>query len=94
MDPFALLLDIVPPHGPPFSKIAESTSDGIDGPWIVAHIGQGGMANDWWQSAPGKISAPLILSWESGAKKCGDLSGIYCISAAVSYVYRELCLLQ
>ena len=53
---------------PKFSKIVESTSDGIDGPWIVAHIGQGGMADDWWQPAPGKIAAPPILSWESGAK--------------------------
>ena len=26
------------------------------------------MVDDWWQSAPGKIEAPLILSWESGAK--------------------------
>ena len=43
----------------------------------MAHIGQGGMADDWWQSAPGKIAAPPILSWESGAKKCGDFSGIY-----------------
>ena len=48
-----LLLGIVSPHGPPFSKIVESTSDGIDGPWIVAHIGQGGMVDDWWQSTPG-----------------------------------------
>ena len=68
MDAFVLLLDIVSPHGPPFSKIVESTSDGIDGPWIVAHIGQGGMADDWWQSAPGNIAAPPILSWESGAE--------------------------
>ena len=44
----------------------------------MAHIGQGGMADDWWQSAPGKIAAPPIFSWESGAKKkCSDLSGIY-----------------
>ena len=50
MDAFVLLLDIVSPHGPPFSKVVESTSDGIDGPWIVTHIGQGGMADDWWQS--------------------------------------------
>ena len=42
-----LLLDIVSPHGPPFSKVVESTSDGIDGPGIVAHLGQGGMADDW-----------------------------------------------
>ena len=41
---------LVSPHGPPFSKVVESTSDGIDGPWIVTHIGQGGMADDWWQS--------------------------------------------
>ena len=74
MDAFVLLLDIVSAHGPPFSKIVES--HGIDGPWIVAHIGQGGMADDWWQSAPGKIAAPPILNWESGAKKCGDLSGM------------------
>ena len=42
----------------------------------MTHIGQGGMADDWWQTAPGKIAAPPILSWESGAKKRGDLSGI------------------
>ena len=30
------------------------------------------MADDWWQSAPGKIAPPPILSWESGAKKYGD----------------------
>ena len=35
------------------------------------------MVDDWWQSTPGKIAAPPILSWESGAKACGDLSGIY-----------------
>ena len=71
---------MVSPHGPPFSKIVESTSDGIDGPSIVTHIGHGGMADDWgsttnahktnadWcQSAPGRVAAPLILSWESGA---------------------------
>ena len=34
------------------------------------------MVDDWWQSAPGKIAAPPTLSWESGAKKCGDLSDI------------------
>ena len=50
VEAFVLVLDIVSPHGPPFSKIVESTSDGIDGPWIVTHIGQGGMADDWWQS--------------------------------------------
>ena len=67
MDAFVLLLDMVSPHGPLFSKIVESTSDGIDGPWIVAHI-EGGMADDGWQSAPGKMATPPILSWESGAK--------------------------
>ena len=35
--------------------LAKSTSDGIDGPWIVTHIGEGGMVVDWWQPAPGKI---------------------------------------
>ena len=35
----------------------------------MAHIGQGGMVDDWWESTPGKIAAPQILSWESGAKK-------------------------
>ena len=57
MDVFVLLLGMVSPHGPPFSKIVESTSDGIDGTWIVTHIGQDGMVDDWWQSAPGKIAA-------------------------------------
>ena len=33
-------------HHPKFSKIVESTSDGIDGPWIVTHIGQGGMVDE------------------------------------------------
>ena len=50
VDAFVLLLGLVSPHGPPFSKIVESTSDG---PWIVTHIGQGGMVDDWWHSAPG-----------------------------------------
>ena len=53
---------MVSPHGPPFSKISESTSDGIDGPWIVTHIGQGGMVHDWWQSAPGKIAILLNIN--------------------------------
>ena len=48
VDVFVLLLVMVFPYGPPFSKIVESTSDGI-----VTHIGQGGMVDDWWQSAPG-----------------------------------------
>ena len=61
----------------PFQRLLSQPSDGIDGPWVVTHIGQGGMADDWWQSVSGKIAAPPILSWESGAKKCGDLSGIY-----------------
>ena len=76
MAAFVLLLDIDSPQGPPFSKIVESISDGVDGPWIVAHIGQRGVADDWWQTAPGKIAAPPILSCESGAKECGDLSSI------------------
>ena len=54
VDAFVLLLGMVSPHGPPFSKFTESPSDGID--WIVTHIGQGGMVDDWWQSAPGKIA--------------------------------------
>ena len=53
VDAFVLLLGMVSPRGPPFSKIVESTSDRIDGPWIVTPIGQGGMVDDWWQSAPG-----------------------------------------
>ena len=32
-----LLLGMVSPHGPPISKMVESTSEGIDGPWIVTH---------------------------------------------------------
>ena len=46
--------------GHPFQRLLKSTSFRIDGPWItiVAHIAQGGMADDWWQSAPGKIAAP------------------------------------
>ena len=69
---------MVSPHGSPFSKIVESASDGIDGPWIVTTIGQGGMVDDWWQSAPGKIAAPPTLRWESGGGgKCGYLSGKY-----------------
>ena len=40
--------------------LPESTSDRIDGPWIVTHIGQDGMVDDSWQSAPGKIAAPQL----------------------------------
>ena len=43
----------------------------------MAHIDQGGMVDDWWQSAPGKIAAPPTLRWESGGKKCGYLFGVY-----------------
>ena len=72
---FVLLLGMVSPHSPPFSKtIVESTSDA---PWIVTHIGQGGMVDGWWQSATGKIAAPPTLRRESGVKKCGYLSGKY-----------------
>ena len=56
----------------------------------MTHIGQGGMVDDWWQSAPGKIAEPLILSWETGTKKCGDLcelgiwdNGIYTVHGRV-----------
>ena len=38
---------------------------------------KGGMVDDWWQSAPGKTATPPALRWESGGKKCGDLSRIY-----------------
>ena len=34
MDAFVLLSGMIAPHGPPFSKIVESTSDG---PWIVTN---------------------------------------------------------
>ena len=80
VDAFVLLLGMVSPRGPPFSKIVESTS-GLDSdthrpgwngwwleavcPWIVPHIGQDGMVDDWWQSAPGKIAAPPTLRWKS-----------------------------
>ena len=67
----------VSPHSPPFSKIVASTSDEIDGPWIVTHIGQDGMVDDWWQSAPGKIAAPPTLRWESGGGECDYLCGKY-----------------
>ena len=40
-------------------------------PWIVLHIGQGGMVDDWWQSAPGKIAAPPTLRWESDTHRGG-----------------------
>ena len=80
MDAFVLLLGIVSPHGQPFSKIVESTSDRIVGPWIVTHIviGQGGMVDDCWQSTHGKIAASPTSSWESGGGggECGCLSGI------------------
>ena len=59
--------------------ILNAPQGGMADDWgqIVTHIGQDGMVHDWWQSAAGKIPAPPILSWESGAKQCGDLSGIY-----------------
>ena len=35
----------------PFQRLlSQPQTDGIDGPWIVTHIGQGGMFDDWWQS--------------------------------------------
>ena len=68
---------MVSPHGPPFSKIFESTSDRIDGPWIVTHIGQDGMIDDWWHFAPGKIAAPQFWYGNLGGK-----------SAAIFPVYR------
>ena len=74
MDAFVLLLGMVSPHGPPFSKVVESTSDG---PWIVTHIDQSGMVDDWWQSVPGKLAAPPTLRWESGGGGCGYLSSKY-----------------
>ena len=55
----------------PFCWLMKSESQG--GPWIVTHIGQGGMVDGWWQSAPRQIAAPLTLRWE----KWGYLSGIY-----------------
>ena len=48
-------------------------------PWMVTHIGQCGMVDDWWQSAPGKITTSMTLRWESGGKKRGYLSGIYTV---------------
>ena len=79
MDAFVLLLGMVSPHGPPFSKIVESTSDGIDGPWIVIHIGQGGMVDDWLQSAPGKIAAPPppTLIWKLGGGGSAAIFPVY-----------------
>ena len=32
----------------------------------MTHIGQGGMVDDWWQSAPGKIAEPPTWRRESG----------------------------
>ena len=43
-------------------------SESQGGPWIVTGIGQGGMVDDWWQSAPGKIAALPTLRWEYGWK--------------------------
>ena len=34
----------------------------------MTDTGQGGMVDDWWQSAPGKIASPPTLRWESGGK--------------------------
>ena len=48
----------------PICWLIKSESQG--GPWIVTHIGQGGMVDDWWQSAPGKIATPPSFTWESG----------------------------
>ena len=77
---------MVSTHGPPFSKIVESTSDGIDGPWMVTR--QGGMVDDWWQSAPGKIAAPPTLIWEWGGGV--RLSFPYIRYMLVSFTYISL----
>ena len=77
---------MVPPHGPPFSKIVESTPDG---PWIVTHIGQGGMVDDWWQSAPGRSPHPNFdMGIWGGGGSTGYLSGIYGICTDT---YKLMC---
>ena len=45
-----------------------------------------------WQCAPGKTATPPTLRWESGLKKCGDLSEIYGIMYCILYIkqYRVL----
>ena len=34
-----------------------------------------GMVDDWWQSVPGKITAPPTLRWESGGKSVAIFPG-------------------
>ena len=48
---------------------------------LDSNIGQGGMADDWWQSAPEKNAAPPFFRWKSAGKKCGDLSDILNIAS-------------
>ena len=69
-------------------QLMKSKSQG--GPWIVSHIGQGEMVDDWWQSAPGKIAAPLNLTWVSEWKKCVYLSDIYRNLSETSGIYAYL----
>ena len=60
----------------------------------MTDIGQGGMVDDWGQSAPGKIDAPPTWRWESGGGGGVRLSFWYYHSyitytpAAVSLEYK------
>ena len=51
----------------------------------MTHMGQGGMVDDRWQSAPGKIGAPPTLRWGSGGG-----GG----SAAIFLVYMVVAILK
>ena len=57
----------------------------------MTHIGQG---DDWWQSAPGKLTAPTALRWESGEGGSAAIYLVY-IRYSPSYLYpgiNSICL--
>ena len=43
----------------------------------MTHIGHGGVVDDWWQPAPGKITAPPTLRWESGGGGSAAIFPVY-----------------
>ena len=62
---------------------------------MVTHIGQGGMVDDWWQSAPGKITTPPTLIWESGgggSVAIFSVNSVTIIAIAILELTATLCL--